>query len=153
MSRKQNHGVLQYRFTVVLKVGVRHRENSEFERPSGKLVEAGMLVSKVLDLLAGNANFNYYLIVLNERNVPMTSLAVTMKGQVTLKRDLLQHLGIKPGERIDFDKLPGGELRVKAAKPTGTIDNFIGRHAGKVRKPITIEEMNDLAAAGWAGDE
>lgn len=54
----------------------------------------------------------------------MTSLAVTMKGQVTLKRDLLQHLGIKPGERIDFDKLPGGELRVRAARPTGTIDKF-----------------------------
>ncbi len=83
----------------------------------------------------------------------MTSLAVTMKGQVTLKRDLLQHLGIKPGERIEFDKLPGGELRVKAAKPTGTIDSFIGRHAGRVKKPMTIEEMNEIAASGWAGDE
>jgi bifunctional DNA-binding transcriptional regulator/antitoxin component of YhaV-PrlF toxin-antitoxin module len=83
----------------------------------------------------------------------MTSLTVTMKGQVTLKRDLLQHLGIKPGERVEFDKLPGGELRVKAARPAGMIDNFIGRHAGKVQKPLTIEEMNDIAAAGWAGEE
>ncbi|SCX20974.1 MULTISPECIES: AbrB/MazE/SpoVT family DNA-binding domain-containing protein [Agrobacterium] len=83
----------------------------------------------------------------------MTSLAVTMKGQVTLKRDLLQHLGIKPGERIDFDKLPGGELRVKAAKPVGTIDSFIGRHASKVKTPMTIEEMNEIAASGWAGEE
>lgn len=38
----------------------------------------------------------------------MTLLAVTTKGQVTLKRDLLQHLGIKAGERIELDKLPGG---------------------------------------------
>ncbi|MCL2459653.1 MAG: AbrB/MazE/SpoVT family DNA-binding domain-containing protein [Desulfobulbus sp.] len=83
----------------------------------------------------------------------MTSLAVTMKGQVTLKRDLLQHLGIKPGERIDFDKLPGGELRIKAARPAGTIDSFIGRHAYKVQKPLTIEEMNEIAASGWAGEE
>lgn len=83
----------------------------------------------------------------------MTSLAVTMKGQVTLKRDLLQHLGIKPGERIDFDKLPGGELRVKAARPAGTIDSFIGRHAGKLKKPMTIEEMNEIAASGWADEE
>jgi bifunctional DNA-binding transcriptional regulator/antitoxin component of YhaV-PrlF toxin-antitoxin module len=89
----------------------------------------------------------------SEREFLMTSLAVTMKGQVTLKRDLLQHLGIKPGERIEFDKLPGGELRVKAAKPTGTIDSFIGRHAGRVKKPMTIEEMNEIAASGWAGDE
>ncbi len=82
----------------------------------------------------------------------MGSLAVTMKGQITLKQDLLRHLGVKPGERIDFDKLPGGELRVKAAKPTGAIDSFIGRHAGKVAKPMTIEEMNEIAASGWAGE-
>jgi hypothetical protein len=55
----------------------------------------------------------------------MTSLAVTVKGQVTLKRDLLQHLGVKPGERIDFEKLPGGELRVRAARPTGSIEGFL----------------------------
>lgn len=82
----------------------------------------------------------------------MASLAVTAKGQVTLKRDLLQHLGIKPGERIEFEKLPGGELRIRAARPSGTIDSFIGRHAGKLKKPLTIEEMNDIIAAGWAGE-
>lgn len=82
----------------------------------------------------------------------MTSLTITMKGQVTLKRDLLQHLGLKPGERIDFDKLPGGELRMRAARPTGSIDRFIGRHAGKLKNPLGIEEMNHIAATGWAGD-
>ena len=82
----------------------------------------------------------------------MTSLAVTMKGQVTLKRDLLQHLGVKPGERIEIDKLPGGELRIQAARMSGSIDSFIGRHAGKAKKALTIEEMNEIAAAGWAGE-
>jgi len=82
----------------------------------------------------------------------MASLAVTAKGQVTLKRDLLQHLGIQPGERVDFEKLPGGALRVTAARPTGTIDGFIGLLAGKTRKVATIEEMNEIAAAGWAGE-
>ncbi|RWA37009.1 AbrB/MazE/SpoVT family DNA-binding domain-containing protein [Xylella fastidiosa] len=83
----------------------------------------------------------------------MVSQAVTVKGQVTLKRDLLRHLGINPGERIDFEKLPGGELRIRAARPTGTIDGFVHALDGKVKmkKPLTIEEMNDIAAAGWAG--
>ncbi|NMG71861.1 AbrB/MazE/SpoVT family DNA-binding domain-containing protein [Parazoarcus communis] len=83
----------------------------------------------------------------------MTSVAVTVKGQVTLKRELLQHLGIKPGERIDFEKLPGGELRVRAARPTATIEGFFHALDGKVKlhNPLTIEEMNDIAAAGWAG--
>lgn len=84
----------------------------------------------------------------------MASLAVTVKGQVTLKRDLLQHLGIKPGERIEFEKLPGGELKVRAARPSGTIDGFIHALDGKVKlkEPLSIEEMNDIIAAGWAGE-
>jgi len=84
----------------------------------------------------------------------MASLTVTAKGQVTLRRDLLQHLGVKPGERVDFEMLPGGELRVRAARPTGTIDGFLHSLDGKVklRKPLSIEDMNRIAAAGWAGD-
>ncbi|MGO7718769.1 AbrB/MazE/SpoVT family DNA-binding domain-containing protein [Rhizobium johnstonii] len=66
---------------------------------------------------------------------------------------MLTHLGVKPGERIEFDKLPGGELRVMAARTAGTIDDFIGRHAGKMKKPLNIEEMNEIATSGWAGEE
>ena len=62
----------------------------------------------------------------------VASLTVTAKGQVTLKRDLLQHLGVRPGERVDFEKRPGGELRVRAARPTGTIDGFLHSLDGKV---------------------
>ncbi len=83
----------------------------------------------------------------------MASLTVTAQGQVTLKRDLLKHLGVEPGERIDIEKLPGGELRIRAAQPTGSIDGFLGLLAGKTRKVATIEEMNEAAAAGWAGDK
>ncbi|MBO9333152.1 DNA-binding protein [Achromobacter pulmonis] len=83
----------------------------------------------------------------------MPSLTVTTKGQVTLKRDLLQHLGIKPGERLELEKLPGGELRMRAAKPTGTIDGFLGLLAGRANKVATIDEMNEAAAAGWADEQ
>jgi len=80
----------------------------------------------------------------------MMSLAVTAKGQVTLKRDLLQHLGIQPGQRLEFEKLPDGELRIKAARPHGSINNFIGRFSGRMEKPLTIEEMNEIIASSWA---
>jgi antitoxin PrlF len=83
----------------------------------------------------------------------VASLTVTAKGQVTLKRDLLQHLGVQPGEQVDLEKLPGGELRVRAARPTGTIDVFLHSLDGKLkrRKPMSIEDINEIAAAGWAG--
>jgi bifunctional DNA-binding transcriptional regulator/antitoxin component of YhaV-PrlF toxin-antitoxin module len=83
----------------------------------------------------------------------MASLAVTIKGQITLKRDLLLHLGVQPGERIEFDKLPGGEIRIRAPRTTGTIDSFIGLLAGKTVKPISIDEMNQIIASSWAGEQ
>jgi antitoxin PrlF len=81
----------------------------------------------------------------------MASQGVTAKGQITLKRDLLQHLGIRPGERVDLEKMPGGELRLRAARSTGTIDGFLGVLAGKTKKIATLEEIDEAAASGWAG--
>jgi bifunctional DNA-binding transcriptional regulator/antitoxin component of YhaV-PrlF toxin-antitoxin module len=81
----------------------------------------------------------------------MTTLTVTSRGQVTFRRDVLHHLGIKPGEKIELDKLPDGRVALRAAKPSGTIDGFLGLLAGKTRKIATIDEINAAAADGWAG--
>lgn len=83
----------------------------------------------------------------------MNTLTVTARGQVTFRKEVLQHLGIKPGEKIELDLLPDGRAEVKAARPTGTIDGFLGLPAGKTKKVATIEKMNEAAAAGWAGEE
>jgi hypothetical protein len=55
---------------------------------------------------------------------------------------------------VDLEKLPGGELRLRAARPTGTIDKFFHVLDGKskLKKPLTIEAMNKIASAGWAGE-
>jgi AbrB family looped-hinge helix DNA binding protein len=83
----------------------------------------------------------------------MTTLTVTARGQVTFRKDILQHLGIRPGEKIELDKLPGGRVILKAARPAGTIDGFLGLLAGKSKKVATLDEINEAAAAGWAGRE
>lgn len=81
----------------------------------------------------------------------MTTLTVTARGQVTFRKDVLHHLGIKPGEKIELDKLPDGRVALRAAKPPGTIDGFLGLLAGKTKKVATLDEINEAAAAGWAG--
>ena len=81
----------------------------------------------------------------------MTTLTVTSRGQVTFRKKVLQHLGIKPGEKIELDLLPDGRGMLRAARPTGKIESFIGMLAGKTKKVATIEEINEAAAAGWAG--
>lgn len=81
----------------------------------------------------------------------MAILTVTSRGQVTFRKDVLQHLGIRPGERIELDKLPDGRVSLKAVRPSGKIDNFLGLLAGKSKKVATIEEINEAAAMSWAG--
>lgn len=81
----------------------------------------------------------------------MATLTVTSKGQVTFRKDVLRHLGVQPGEKIELQKLPGGQLGLRAARPTGKIDSFFGLLAGKTKKVATLEEIKEAAAAGWAG--
>jgi len=81
----------------------------------------------------------------------MGTLTVTAKGQVTLRKDLLAHLGVLPGDKVSIEKLPDGRIEVRAAKPAGKISDIFGllkREGGPV---LSIEEMNEIAADGWAG--
>jgi len=81
----------------------------------------------------------------------MSMLTVTAKGQVTLRKDLLKHLGVQPGERIAVDKLPDGRIEVRAARPTGRISDAFNLLKRRNGPSLTIEEMNEIANRGWAG--
>jgi AbrB family looped-hinge helix DNA binding protein len=80
----------------------------------------------------------------------MINLTITRRGQVTFRKDVLQHLGIRPGEKIELDKLPDGRVSLRAAKPSGRIEDFLGLLAGKTTKVATLDEINEAAASGWA---
>lgn len=80
----------------------------------------------------------------------MTTLTVTAKGQVTLKRDLLKHLGVSPGEQVEADKLPDGRIIVRAADQDGSIADFIGCLSQRGGRKLTIEEINKIVTQGWA---
>lgn len=81
---------------------------------------------------------------------PMPTLTVTSKGQITLRKELLEHLGIRPGQQIDVTKLPDGriEVRAAAAGDISTVFGMLKRAGGPV---LSIEDMNEIARAGWAG--
>ena len=81
----------------------------------------------------------------------MSMLTVTSKGQVTLRKDLLKHLGIHPGEKVTVEKLPDGRIEVKAARPTGKISDVFGLLKRDGGPSLSIEDMNEIAAQGWAG--
>ena len=83
----------------------------------------------------------------------MPILTITARGQVTFRKDVLNHLGIRPGDRIELDKLPNGRVTLRAARPDGMIDSFLGLLKGKTTKVATVDEINEAAAVGWAGEE
>ncbi len=80
-----------------------------------------------------------------------TTLTVTAKGQVRLRKEVLRHVGVTPGEKVEIDLLPNGRLEVRAAKSGGSIEGFIGCGCRPGTKPLMIEEIAENAAEGWAG--
>jgi len=89
-------------------------------------------------------------LTIGRREESMTTLTVTAKGQITLKRDLLKHLGVGPGEKIEADKLPDGRIVVRAATRDGTISDFVGCLSQRGGPKLTIDEINEIASRGWA---
>jgi len=50
----------------------------------------------------------------------MTMLTVTARGQVTFRKEVLRHLGIRPGDKIRLGLLPDGRAELKAERPQGS---------------------------------
>ncbi|MBV8187134.1 MAG: AbrB/MazE/SpoVT family DNA-binding domain-containing protein [Alphaproteobacteria bacterium] len=80
----------------------------------------------------------------------MTSLTVNSKGQVTL--DLLRHLDVAPGEKIEVNKLRDGRPEIKALRARGKISdafNFLKKK--KNRRTLSIREIAEISQQGWTG--
>jgi bifunctional DNA-binding transcriptional regulator/antitoxin component of YhaV-PrlF toxin-antitoxin module len=82
----------------------------------------------------------------------MTTLTVTAKGQVTLRKELLEHLGVEPGEKVVVDLLPQARAEVRSAKASGSIEDFIGCIRGSDTPKLSLAEMSETAAEAWAKD-
>jgi len=78
-------------------------------------------------------------------------LTVTAKGQVTLRKEVLEHLGVAPGDKIIVDFLPSGRAEVRAERAAASIEGFIGCLQQAHTPPRSIDEINEAIAQGWAG--
>ena len=82
----------------------------------------------------------------------MATLTVTAKGQITLKQELLRHLNVAPGQKVEVEKLPDGRLSIAPAKSTGSIERFFGSIENKEGIRLTIEEIKAITERAWAGE-
>jgi len=79
----------------------------------------------------------------------MATAAVTSKGQITIPIEVRRKLGLKPGDRVRFVEGENGEFILRPR--TGSIMDLKGC-VNWTGKPVTIEEMNETIAQGWAGE-
>ena len=81
----------------------------------------------------------------------MTTLTVTAKGQITLKQELLRHMNIAPGQKVEVDTLPDGRITIGAPMKQGSIDDFIGSLKRNGGPRLTIEQIKKITEDAWAG--
>lgn len=76
-------------------------------------------------------------------------LTVTAKGQVTLRQAVLDHLGVKPGGRVDVELLPDGRVELRPAGARADVADLRGALRRTGQRPLSLEEMqNAIEEAG-----
>ena len=66
----------------------------------------------------------------------MTTLTVTARGQVTVRKDVLQHLGIRPGDKIELDYEPEGrEFESLRARQ---LEQAVSRKTARAERPFFV---------------
>lgn len=68
---------------------------------------------------------------------------VDSRGRITLPRAIRQHLGVGPGDRVDFELLPDGRVLLRA-KPSKVINGL----AGKTREIFMLKKVNKATPRG-----
>jgi AbrB family looped-hinge helix DNA binding protein len=76
------------------------------------------------------------------------ALKITAKGQVTLKQSVLEHLGVRPGDKVYVEQLPDGRVELKAASERPDIMRAFGALWRPGQRALTLEEIEEGIGAG-----
>ncbi|MCL2524639.1 MAG: type II toxin-antitoxin system PrlF family antitoxin [Betaproteobacteria bacterium] len=79
----------------------------------------------------------------------MIEMTLTAKNQFTFNKSLLEHLGVKAGEKIAIKKLPDGSININASKKHRSVMDLAGALKGKTDVKMTIEQINQAIADGY----
>lgn len=71
--------------------------------------------------------------------------ALSIKGQITIPKEIREHLRVGPGDRVKFFVHPNGTVVLLPKVP---ITALRGMLASKTKRSATIEEMEAGIAAG-----
>ena len=82
----------------------------------------------------------------------MATATVTSKGQITLPKEVRDHLGLKRGDRVDFSIDAEGNVHMRLAKRS--VSELFGFLKRPGAAPVPIEQMGkSIARSRQADDE
>jgi antitoxin PrlF len=71
----------------------------------------------------------------------MSVATLTSKGQITLPHSVRSSLGLQAGDKLDFIADDAGGFKVVALRKD--VHALRGRFAGRVAKPVSVQDMNE----------
>ena len=74
-------------------------------------------------------------------------LTVTAKGQVTLRRAVLDHLGVTPGAKVSVSLLENGRIELVATTARDDIKTLRGALRRPGQRPVLLDEMQEAIEA------
>ncbi len=70
-----------------------------------------------------------------------TKLAVTAGGRVTLERAMLEHLGVRAGEKVSVSFLSDGRIMLVSAAKAHDITRVRAALRRPRKRPVSLKEM------------
>lgn len=80
----------------------------------------------------------------------MSTATMTTKGQVTLPRDVREDLGLKEGDKIDFEKIDGRYVLRPRNRDAMELAGVLHRPG---MKALTVEEMDEALGEALREDD
>jgi len=78
-------------------------------------------------------------------------LAITAKGQVTLPKAVLEHLGAKPSQQLCATFLPDGRVELRAAGAAPSVTRARGALHRERTEPVSLAEMQNAIERSAGG--
>ena len=79
----------------------------------------------------------------------MATSTVTSKGQITIPKEIREHLKLRTGHRVEFYVDSAGQVLLKPRNKD--IRSLKGIIRSRRRRAVSVEEMNEAIARGYAG--
>jgi len=80
-------------------------------------------------------------------------LKITAKGQVTLRKKVLDHLGVAPGDHVTVELTATGSANLRPAAGKASLSRFVNSLHRPGEAGMPLEKIKEIISQGWAGEK